>query len=584
MENNLAIANGHRRHSSITAVAAPSPKKLIVCCDGTWANADNAWVKDKFGGAGHPVNPTNVTRLARAIQDQDDGHHQQIVYYQAGVGTGLGVWDKLFGGGTGAGLSENVREAYSFLVSNYSDQRDAKVDQPDSIFLVGFSRGAFTARSIGGFIGALGILERRAMPFFYEIFQDWEHAGDPKHPPIFFKAWCKKHGGREEDMPVDDSVHVEGDDDKLRKVGEYLLNYRKFLVANHLTKDAKIKCIGVWDTVGSLGIPINPKIRKVFGFLPGYIHEYKWLDTTIDNHVENAFQALGLDERRYPFSPAVWERPKDCTTNLKQCWFAGAHSNIGGSYADQGNADITLMWMMDQLSGNTRPKDSQTTELDWIKFDASYITNYSELQVADYSRDKANSRGWAKGTVYDSLTFPQSLAGFKVRKPGQYKRTSYFTSKETVPMINTHEYIHASVRYRIDEGANGVESDWSSAFPHGLSLQPYVQWLYRRLFRSTRPYTYLPQTPKGPLEGWKLEDGRLRHEGTPAGVPAGKQVPAKWVWTSPGEVSEKVLEEDVLGPFEVALKDLDPVARNKMQIDENGVAGRITQGFHPKTI
>nr|OQO29476.1 hypothetical protein B0A51_02783 [Rachicladosporium sp. CCFEE 5018] len=180
--------------------------------------------------------------------------------------------------------------------------------------------------------------------------------------------------------------------------------------------------------------------------------------------------------------------------------------------------------------------------------------------------------------------YNQSLAGFKVRKPGQYKRTSYWTAKETLPMINTHEYIHASVRYRIDEGANGVESDWSSAFPSGLSLQPYIQWLYRRLFRSTRPYTYLPQTPKGPLEGWKLEDGHLRHEGTPAGVPAGKQVPAKWVWTGPGEVSERVLEEDVLGPFEIALKDLDPVAKNKMQVASNGVAGRITQGFHPKTI
>ena len=166
------------------------PKKLIVCCDGTWMDSDNGWVAGKWGKAGHLQNPTNVTRIARAISSEDDHHHPQIVYYQAGVGTGLGIWDHMVGGGTGMGLAEHIREAYAFLANNYRENDKLKVDvPPDAIFLVGFSRGAFTARSIGGFIGAVGVLKKKAMPHFYEIFLDWENAGNKHHKPLFFDRY-----------------------------------------------------------------------------------------------------------------------------------------------------------------------------------------------------------------------------------------------------------------------------------------------------------------------------------------------------------------------------------------------------------
>jgi uncharacterized protein (DUF2235 family) len=394
MGYNLDIAGHQRRHSSISAVAAPLPKKLILCCDGTWLDSDGPRAKGK--------NPSNVTRIARAIKEMDDDHHQQIVYYQAGVGTGLGLYDKIAGGGTGAGLAESVREAYSFLVSNYSEQDG--INERDSIFLIGFSRGAFTARSIGGFIGAIGVLRRQAMPYFYEIFQDWSHAGDPKHPPQFFKTWCAQHPESKPGVPSD---ALAGDRNNIEK---YMFEYRNFLSINDLTSDADIKCIGVWDTVGSLGIPVNPVVRRLLPFIPSYFREYAWFNTTIDKHVKNAFQALGLDERRFPYSPAVWERPDNVETNLKQVWFAGAHSNVGGSYPDQGMADITLMWMMDQLAGNTRPAGKENDSLEWIKFDEEYITDYNRLQVQEYQRGPPPSfRGWAMGRVIDSLTFPGSL-------------------------------------------------------------------------------------------------------------------------------------------------------------------------------
>ncbi|KAI7372476.1 hypothetical protein KC336_g20635, partial [Hortaea werneckii] len=101
----------HKCHTSVSDEEARTrvklPKKLIVCCDGTWMDSDNGWVKGKWGQPGHLQNPTNVTRIVRAIASEDKGHHPQIVYYQAGVGTGIGLYNQLIGGGTGLGLAEN---------------------------------------------------------------------------------------------------------------------------------------------------------------------------------------------------------------------------------------------------------------------------------------------------------------------------------------------------------------------------------------------------------------------------------------------------------------------------------------------
>lgn len=157
---------------------------------GTWQDSDNGWEPGKWGQPGKLQNPSNVTRIARAIKPQDQSLHPQIVYYQAGIGTGIGLYDHLVGGGTGMGLSENIREAYAFLAANY---QPADVDDghetcaADKIFLIGFSRGAFTARSLGGFIGAVGILTKKAIPWFYQCFQDWEKALDPQASQFFIE-------------------------------------------------------------------------------------------------------------------------------------------------------------------------------------------------------------------------------------------------------------------------------------------------------------------------------------------------------------------------------------------------------------
>ena len=119
-----------------------SARRLVVCCDGTWNSADR-------GGAA-----TNVVRMARTIKSVADDGTTQIVYYHPGVGTGNGL-DRLIGGGTGVGLSRNVRDAYTFIVNNHRPT--------DEIFLFGFSRGAYTARSVAGLIGVIGLLPPRQM-------------------------------------------------------------------------------------------------------------------------------------------------------------------------------------------------------------------------------------------------------------------------------------------------------------------------------------------------------------------------------------------------------------------------------------
>lgn len=126
--------------------------------------------------------PSNVARIGWAINDADQEGKPQVVYYQAGVGSQGGPLMRVAGGLTGSGIEDNIREAYSFLATNYLDK--------DEIFLIGFSRGAYTARSVGGIVGGLGLLTKSGLPYFAEIFEDYIHREDndyrPKYPDVPF--------------------------------------------------------------------------------------------------------------------------------------------------------------------------------------------------------------------------------------------------------------------------------------------------------------------------------------------------------------------------------------------------------------
>ncbi|KAI9675688.1 MAG: hypothetical protein M1817_001055 [Caeruleum heppii] len=409
-------------------------KKLIVCCDGTWMNSDGGYVTTGMFQNPRVQVPSNVTRLCRAIKaDACDAKVPQIVYYQAGVGTGLGLWDKVAGGGTGLGLSENIREAYSFLANNY--------ERGDEIYLVGFSRGAFTARSIAGLINKIGLLTKDGLAYFYEIFKDYENEFNPSYRP------------QEPDIPYKGKASISDP------------SYSRELEAAQLTRlGITIKAIAVWDTVGSLGIP-NVSWLKALG-IRNPTWEYAFHDTKLASHIENAFQALAIDEHRGPFSPAVWEKPQGVGTLVRQCWFPGEHTNIGGGHEDTNIANMTLAWMMDQLNP-------------FIEFNDNYLRDQWTLCQQSYKTKRQVPRPWGCGKISTSPNFPPSppliidspagkipnsasgvfaFADNINRTPGHYSQLHSASGRPTGTLMEqTNETIHASVRHRHGRPSLGTE-------------------------------------------------------------------------------------------------------------------------------
>jgi hypothetical protein len=374
-------------------------KRLIVTCDGTWLDADNGLTN------GHKQPPSNVSRIGWAIKDTSRDGIPQIVNYQAGVGTMGGPAARIVGGATGLGIRENMRTAYTYLAANWRPG--------DEIFILGFSRGAFTARTVGGMVGAMGLLTRAGLPYFNEIFEDWEHRFDDRYVSKFPHVPFP-----EKRIPFDEHyVH------ELSRRGLTTLN-------------VPIKAICCWDTVGSLGIPRVPWLEGLRLQAPG-MHDYEFYDTRLHPCVENAFQALALDERRAPFSPALWEKRDNNTTNLVQCWFPGVHSNVGGGYDDQELADITLAWMISKLEP-------------FLDFRPNFLMGLWEQSRAYYKETGQRTRWWSFGELYNSLKGLYSLTGSKTRTPGNYFRTDPLTGRPTSKRLRgTNEYIHASVRARV---------------------------------------------------------------------------------------------------------------------------------------
>ncbi|KAK5037116.1 hypothetical protein LTR13_004921 [Exophiala sideris] len=400
----------------LSATAGPMPgtrdrplsgprKRLIVTCDGTWLNADNGIMNN-----GEKQPPSNVSRIGWAIKDTSRDGIPQIVNYQAGVGTMGGPAARAVGGATGFGLKENVRQAYTYLAINWK--------QGDEIFLIGFSRGAFTARSIGGMIGDLGLLTRGGLPYFNEIFDDWEHRADDRYVSKF------------PDTPFPNK-------------GPFDAHYAHELVRRGMTTlEVPIKAICCWDTVGSLGIPRVGWLENL-GLQSRGMHQYEFYDTKLNPKVENAFQALALDERRGPFSPALWEKRDNDRTNLVQVWFPGVHSNVGGGYEDQEIANITLAWMISKLEP-------------FLDFRPNFLMEQWDLTRKYYKETGQKNRWWSLGEIYNSLKGIYALAGSKTRTPGAYYRVDPHGRTTDRRLKNTNEYIHASVRCRLGLQGPGV--------------------------------------------------------------------------------------------------------------------------------
>lgn len=437
-----------------------SRKRIIVCCDGTWLDSSGGLMSKKL-----PI-PSNVTRISQAIKPTSSDGVQQVVFYQAGIGSTGNFINKIIGGATAEGLSENIRTAYSFIALNYSTG--------DEIYLFGFSRGAFTARSIAGLIDGVGLLTKQGLDYLAEVFKDFEHREDPNYKPAY------------PDTPIVD------------KPSALDPRYKAGLKKKGLSRlDIPIKVVGVWETVGSLGIPRIEWLERL-RLQTKSTKEFLFYDTSLNNNIEHAFQALALDEHRAAFSPAVWEKPRGNETNLRQVWFSGVHTNIGGGYADQGQANITLAWMMSQVSS-------------FIDFDQDYIIDEYEETVKHYEETEQKPRPWSFGKIYRSFTGFYVLAGRTTRTPGAYARVDPNTGRSTgKPLRQTNEYVHPSVRSRIKLKGPGVE-DMGVYDGHPLDSYklktveeapdgpPVVLWQPR----SRRKGSRLKDLPESPL--WRTE-------------------------------------------------------------------------------
>lgn len=303
-------------------------RQIVVCCDGTWNVPDEA----RSGVAA----PTNVAKLALCVSVGADS--DQLLFYEPGVGTSPD--DRVIGGGFGYGLSQNIRNAYRFLAEQY--------EPGDDLFLFGFSRGAYTARSLAGLIRNCGLLRREHADQVDAAFALYRDRTSSTHPCALGSVIFRR-------MYAYDS--------------------------------SDIHFIGVWDTVGALGIPINlPGWEEISHIYRGWEQSWGFHDTQLSSHVHHAYHALAIDEQREPFRPCLWTQdPQPGEQTLEQVWFSGVHSEIGGGSRTSGLSDIALVWLVERAQECGLRVDRGTLQ-------ASGLDGAGQVVAPDYSAPIVDTR------------------------------------------------------------------------------------------------------------------------------------------------------------------------------------------------
>lgn len=260
-------------------------KNIIIFSDGT----------NQKGGVNYN---TNVYKLFNMVEDRTD---RQMAFYEPGVGTD---WSRFIGSITGLGFSKNILDCYRFLFENF------KTD--DQIYLFGFSRGAATVRSLSGFISLFGILPQSRPDLIREAFKIYTIKDDVKRKTKA-EAFIKKHH----------------------------------------TMSCKIKFLGVWDTVSALGIPVQKDnlltdLFRIVKYGINYFFPHRFHSFALSSKVEFARHAISIDENRKIFSPVYWQKLEDGSDSdrMKQVWFSGVHTDVGGGYKEEELSNITLRWMV----------------------------------------------------------------------------------------------------------------------------------------------------------------------------------------------------------------------------------------------
>ena len=375
-------------------------KRLICCFDGTWNTPEKlqqAAEDTSKNSKGRDI--TNVVRIARAILPVADGT-PQITFYDEGVGTG-GFLDRFMGGTSGSGLDRNAKDGYRFLAQNYQ--------AGDEIYLFGFSRGAFTARRLAGMLGWSGRLLAR---------------GELKHLPELYQAFKDAH-----------RQNQKRDKTAKKRKGDILGESPPSIPLN-------LACVGVWDTVGALGIPLTL-------FRKRNLKHYQFNDNVIGKDVKVALHALAIDEKRRPFAATMWRAPAGGTAAsqiVEQTWFPGVHTTIGGGLQKTRKlANLSLKWMTEKVEKYTD-----------LRFDSDYLDETAPGDIdKNYDHPFADSRS-AKYPISKlvpsyrmirSKPVPQKGVGrFVVRLIPWLNPATSKPRDEGVEIVN--EIIHKSAQWR----------------------------------------------------------------------------------------------------------------------------------------
>ncbi|GCA78083.1 phospholipase effector Tle1 domain-containing protein [Microcystis aeruginosa] len=313
------LANNEIEEITETAISAPAiltyssqKKRLIVCCDGCWEDSVSA-------------DPTNVVKFAASIKHIAEDQTPQIIFLSGYGSPEDNEFIKNLGNETfGWGLDRMIQDAYRFLVLNYNPKSE------DEIYLLGFSRGAYAVRCLASFIDKCGILKRskiEAIPQAYQLYRDHTVSSDSAKARQFRAANAKKIATEKEDVQ----------------------------------ERIPVKMLGCWDTVGNFGIP---DLTPWFPLAKFYHKKYEFSNTKLSPIIQNAFQAVAIDEKRKNFpSTPIKANPENPEQVVKEVLFVGEHSCLGGGKKEyQGLSDYPLQWMINQAKKLGLEFDSTTSE------------------------------------------------------------------------------------------------------------------------------------------------------------------------------------------------------------------------------
>ena len=274
-------------------------KRLIYCLDGTANKYDDAY-------------PTNVVIMEKSISENDNGI-EQIKYYHKGVGTDTGKI--IIGGAGGFGLFKNIMDSYKHLCKNY--------ELGDEIYIFGFSRGAYTARSFAGIIGFCGLISPENFSELDKVEAYYKDRITQTEDEVEeFNQWRMKN-----------SLLVCANEE------DYIYRQEHLDSEKNIPNILKIKYIGVWDTVKTIGL----------------FKKYEWHDDKLSPHVEYARHAIALDERREKFNITKWDNIDELNKlalekgriakPYQQLWFPGTHGSVGGGGLHRGLSDEAFQWI-----------------------------------------------------------------------------------------------------------------------------------------------------------------------------------------------------------------------------------------------